>query len=116
MPFLRLEDPTPPETGEIINALKKQHEREMDTLKDQLLKRDQQIQALNERFNKYEPYLKLMERNFKPNPQEKEIEVAEKLVPDMEGFLYANPEMTTELFMNNKAFRELAFSKIPKKT
>ena len=107
-------DPTPTETGEIINVLKEQHEKEMETLKEQLQKRDQQTQALNEPFNKYVPYLKLMERNFKPNPPEQEIEMTEELVPVMENMLYKNPEMIAEIFMNNKAFQRLAFSKLSK--
>jgi integrase len=113
MPFLRLEEPTPTETNEIIKTLKKQHETEMGSLKNELKKRDEQIQALNERFNKYERYLKLMEENFKPNPTEEEIQVADELVPDMEALLYKNPEAVAEMFFNNDLFREYFLSQIP---
>ena len=113
MPFLRLEEPTPTETGALIKTLKKQHETEMETLKKQLQKRDAQIQALNERFNKYEPYLKLMENYFKPNPSEQEIQVAQKLLPEVETLVFADPEKVTEVFLNNPAFSELLCSRIP---
>jgi hypothetical protein len=113
MPFLRLEEPTPTETGALIKTLKKQHETEMETLKKQLQKRDEQIQALNERFNKYEPYLKLMENNFKPNPSEQEIQVAQKLLPDVENFVFANPNKIAELFTNNPSFLDYLCSRIP---
>jgi hypothetical protein len=68
---------------------------------------------LNERFNKYERYLKLMEENFKPNPTEEEIQVADELVPDMEALLYKNPEAVAEMFFNNDLFREYFLSQIP---
>jgi integrase len=113
MPFLRLEAPTPTETSAIINTLKKQHEAEMDSLKEELQKRDEQIQALNERFNKYERYLKLIEEKWKPNPTEEEIQVADELVPDMEALLYKNPEAVAEMFFNNDLFQEYFLSRIP---
>jgi integrase len=113
MPFLRLETPTPTETSEIIDTLKKQHEAEIDALKNELQKRDEQLQALTERFDKYEPYLKLMERNVKPNPPEQEIQVAEKLIPDMKYLLYKNPEAVAEIFLDNPTFREYFLSRIP---
>jgi site-specific recombinase XerC len=113
MPFLRLEEPTPTETGEIINTLKKQHGEEMGALKEQLKKRDEQIQALNERFNKYERYLKLLEDRFKPNPTEEQVQITEKLLPDVEDLLYKNPEKVAEMFLNNNDFRKLFLSKIP---
>jgi hypothetical protein len=84
----------------------------METLKKQLQKRDEQIQALNKRFNKYEPCMKLMENNFKPNPTEQEIQVAEKLLPSMENLLYANPEKVAELYLNDCDFRKLLLSRI----
>jgi integrase len=113
MPFLRLEAPTPTETSAIINTLKKQHEAEMGSLKKEIQKRDAQIQALNDRFNKYERYLKLMEDNFKPNPEEEEIQVANELLPEMEALLCENPEAITEMFFNNDLFREYFLSRIP---
>ena len=113
MPFLRLEAPTPTETSAIINTLKKQHEAEMGSLKEEIQKRDEQIQALNERFNKYERYLKLIEEKWKPNPTEEEIQVADELVPDMEALLYNNPEAVAELFFSNEAFRNYLLSQIP---
>jgi integrase len=113
MPFLRLEEPTPTETNEIMKTLKKQHEAEMSSLKKEIQKRDEQIQALNERFNKYERYLKLIEENFKPNPTEEEIQVADDLLPDMETFLYKNPEAVADMFFNNDLFREYFISRIP---
>ncbi len=114
MPFLRLEAPTPTETSAIINTLKKQHETEMGSLKREIQKRDEQIQALNERFNKYERYLRFMEENFKPNPTEQQIQVANELLPEMEDFLYKNSETTAELLINNSAFREYLLSRIPR--
>jgi integrase len=113
MPFLRLEEPTPTETNEIIKTLKKQHEAEMGSLKKEIQKRDEQIQALNERFNKYERYLKLIEENFKPNPTEEEIQAADDLIPDMETFLYKNPEAVADMFFNDDLFREYFISRIP---
>jgi integrase len=113
MPFLRLEAPTPTETSAIINTLKKQHEAEMGSLKKELQKRDEQIQALNKRFNKYERYLKLMEEKFKPNPTEEEIQVADELVPGMETLLYKNPKAVADMFFNNAFFREYFLSRIP---
>jgi hypothetical protein len=113
MPFLRLETPTPTETSAIINTLKKQHEAEMGSLKKEIQKRDEQIQALNERFNKYERYLKLMEKKFKPDPTEEEIHVAEKVLPKMEDFIYENPEEVAELFLNIPDFREYLLSRVP---
>jgi len=113
MPFLRLEEPTPTETNEIIKTLRKQHETEMGSLKKELQKRDEQIQALNERFNKYERYLKLMEEKWKPNPTEEEIQVADELVPDMEALLYKNPEAVADMFFDNALFREYFLSRIP---
>jgi integrase len=113
MPFLRLEAPTPTETTAIVNTLKKQHEAEMGSLKKEIQKRDEQIHALNERFNKYERYLKLMEDNFKPNPTEAEIEVADELLPEMENLLYKNPEAVAEMFFNNELFKDYFLSRIP---
>ena len=113
MPFLRLDDPTPTETSKLINTLKKQHETEMEMLKKQLQKRDAQIQALDERFNKYERYFKLMENKFKPEPTEEEIQIAEKLLPSMEVLLYKDPEKVAELFWNDNNFRKYAVSRIP---
>jgi integrase len=113
MPFLRLEAPTPTETSEIVNTLKKQHEAEMGSLKKEIQKRDEQIQALSERFNKYERYLKLIEEKWKPNPTEEEIQVADELVPDMEALLYKNPKAVAEMFFNNDIFREYFLSRIP---
>jgi hypothetical protein len=113
MPFLRLEAPTPTETSEIVNTLKKQHEAEMGSLKKEIQKRDEQIQALSERFNKYERYLKLIEEKLKPNPTEEEIQVADELVPDMEALLYKNPKAVAEMFFNNDIFREYFLSRIP---
>ena len=113
MPFLRLDDPTPTETSELINTLKKQHETEMELLKGQIKKRDTQIQALNDRFNKYERYFKLMENKFKPEPTEEEIQIAEKLLPSMEVLLYKDPEKVAELFWNDNNFQKYAVSRIP---
>jgi integrase len=113
MPFLRLEEPTPTETNEIIKTLRKQHEAEMNSLKTELQKRDEQMRALNERFNKYERYLKLIEEKWKPNPTEEEIQVADELVPDMEALLYENPEAVADMFFNNALFKEYFLSQIP---
>ena len=112
MPFLRLDDPTPTETSELINTLKKQHDTEMEMLQKQLQKRDVQIQALNERFNKYENYFKLLENKFKPYPSEEKIHAVKKLIPKMETFLYKDPEKVADLFWNDNDFRKYAVSKI----
>ena len=112
MPFLRLDDPTPTETSELINTLKKQHDTEMEMLQKQLQKRDVQIQALNERFNKYENYFKLLENKFKPYPSEEKIHAVKKLIPKMETFLYKDPEKVADLFWNDNDFRKYAVSQI----
>lgn len=54
-----------------------------------------------------------MEDKFKPEPTEEEIQVAEKLLPKMEGFLYENPETVAEMFLNNIEFRKLLLARIP---
>lgn len=54
-----------------------------------------------------------MEDKFKPEPTEEEIQVAEKLLPEMEDVLYKNPEKVAEVFLNNNAFRELLLSRLP---
>ena len=54
-----------------------------------------------------------MEDKFKPEPTEEEIQVAEKLLPEMEDLLYKNPEEVADLFLNNKGFRELLTSRKP---
>ncbi|MCW4018469.1 MAG: site-specific integrase [Candidatus Bathyarchaeota archaeon] len=44
MPFLRLEEPTPTETTEIMEALRRQHKEEMDAIKIQYEKRLEKIE------------------------------------------------------------------------
>ena len=55
-----------------------------------------------------------MEDNFKPEPSEKEIQVAENLYPEIESYVYREPEKVAEIFLNNPLFRELLLSRIPK--
>jgi len=54
-----------------------------------------------------------MEDKFKPEPTEEEIQVAEKLLPEMEDLLYKNPEKVADMFLHNKGFRELLASRKP---
>jgi integrase len=112
MPFLRIDAPTPTETNQLVNAMTKQHEAEMDILKKELKKRDEQIQALNDRFSKYELYFKMMEDKFKPNPTKAEIQTAESLLPGLETVLYDNPDRIAEIFLSNSNFLELLTSRI----
>ena len=46
MPFLRLDGPTPTETTEIIEALKQQHQKEMEAIKTQYENRLKKIESL----------------------------------------------------------------------
>jgi integrase len=68
LPFLRLESPTPTDAQQLRDLMRKQHQKEMELLQTQLKERDEQLEAMNKRFEKIEEALKT---TLNPSPESK---------------------------------------------
>jgi site-specific recombinase XerD len=59
LPFLRLESPTPTDTEQLRETMRKHHQEEMEALRNQVKERDEQLEAMNKRFEKIEKALEI---------------------------------------------------------